>query len=87
MIDEPAMRFNQVNISNNDYDNRLTSHTSKINSERLRGSFSFKPIQKEICPLSNIELVNIDQNLDFILSHFQTPMFPRNIMTKALGHQ
>src|SRR6185437_5277579 len=87
MIDEPAMRFNQVNISNNDYDNRLTSHTSKTNSERLRGSFSFKPLQKEICPFSNIELVNVDQNLDFIISHFQTPMFPRNIMTKALGRQ
>ena len=29
----------------------------------------------------------IPENLDFILSHFQEPIFPRNIMTKALGYQ
>ena len=27
------------------------------------------------------------ENLDLILSHFQEPIFPRNIMTKALGYQ
>jgi hypothetical protein len=30
---------------------------------------------------------SIKENLDFILIHLSTPMFPRNIMTKALGHQ
>jgi non-catalytic primase subunit PriX-like protein len=29
----------------------------------------------------------IKENLDFILVHFANPLFPRNIMTKALGHQ
>jgi Primase X len=29
----------------------------------------------------------ISGNVDFILSHFQEPMFPRKIMTKRLGHQ
>ena len=29
----------------------------------------------------------IPENLDFILSHFQEPIFPRTIMTKALGYQ
>jgi hypothetical protein len=31
--------------------------------------------------------VDIDKNLDFILSHFEEPIFPRNIMTKTLGRQ
>jgi hypothetical protein len=31
--------------------------------------------------------ISIKENLDFILIHLNTPMFPRNIMTKALGHQ
>jgi hypothetical protein len=29
----------------------------------------------------------ISENVHFILSHFQEPIFPRNIMTKALGYQ
>ena len=29
----------------------------------------------------------ISENIDFILSHFQEPLFPRKIMTKRLGHQ
>lgn len=29
----------------------------------------------------------IPENLDFILSHFQEPLFPRKIMTKQLGYQ
>jgi hypothetical protein len=29
----------------------------------------------------------IKENLDLILSHFAGPLFPRTIMTKALGHQ
>jgi hypothetical protein len=41
---------------------------------------------KEIYPLSNRELF-VEQNLDFILGHFQNPLFPRRIMTKRLGYQ
>ena len=29
----------------------------------------------------------ISENVDFILSHFQEPIFPRKIMTKRLGYQ
>jgi hypothetical protein len=29
----------------------------------------------------------ISDNVDFILSHFQGPIFPRKIMTKGLGYQ
>lgn len=29
----------------------------------------------------------ISENVDFILSHFQQPLFPRKIMTKHLGYQ
>jgi Primase X len=29
----------------------------------------------------------ISENVDFILSHFQQPLFPRKIMTKRLGYQ
>ena len=29
----------------------------------------------------------ISENVDFILSHFQDPIFPRKIMTKQLGYQ
>ena len=29
----------------------------------------------------------ISENVDFILSHFQSPIFPRKIMTKRLGYQ
>ena len=29
----------------------------------------------------------ISENVDFILSHFQEPLFPRRIMTKRLGYQ
>ena len=29
----------------------------------------------------------ISENVDFILSHFQSPIFPRRIMTKRLGYQ
>jgi hypothetical protein len=30
---------------------------------------------------------SIKENLDFILSHLSNPLFPRTIMTRALGHQ
>ena len=30
---------------------------------------------------------NVQQGLDFILNHFQEPLFPRKIMTKKLGYQ
>jgi hypothetical protein len=29
----------------------------------------------------------IKENLEFILNHLQNPLFPRSIMTKALGYQ
>ena len=29
----------------------------------------------------------VSENVDFILTHFQTPIFPRKIMTKRLGYQ
>jgi hypothetical protein len=29
----------------------------------------------------------IEANLDFIIEHFSDPLFPRKIMTKALGYQ
>jgi hypothetical protein len=31
--------------------------------------------------------LQVEDGLDFILSHFQEPMFPRKIMTKDLGYQ
>ena len=31
--------------------------------------------------------ISIKENLDFILDHLVDPLFPRNIMTKALGRQ
>src|SRR6188472_3137561 len=37
--------------------------------------------------LSSQKFNEIEQNLNFILSHFHEPIFPRNIMTKALGYQ
>ena len=33
------------------------------------------------------KLNQVEQNLNFILSHFQKSIFPRNIMTKHLGYQ
>ena len=30
---------------------------------------------------------SIKENIDFILVHFSNPLFPRTIMTRALGHQ
>ena len=29
----------------------------------------------------------VSENVDFLLSHFQEPLFPRKIMTKRLGYQ
>ena len=31
--------------------------------------------------------MTIKENLDFILNHLNNPLFPRKIMTRALGHQ
>jgi hypothetical protein len=36
--------------------------------------------------LQNVNIA-IKENLDFILSHLSNPLFPRTIMTRALGHQ
>jgi hypothetical protein len=41
---------------------------------------------EDIKPTINRETL-IKENLDFILDHFVNPLFPRNIMTKALGRQ
>ena len=58
------------------------------NIEAVRGSFSFTPSSHNIAlrPLSNRELF-VEHNLDFILNHFQNPLYPRRIMTKRLGYQ
>ena len=29
----------------------------------------------------------VEDGIDFILSHFQEPLFPRKIMTRQLGYQ
>jgi hypothetical protein len=34
-----------------------------------------------------IDHPNLQDALDFILDHFQEPLFPRKIMTKRLGYQ
>src|ERR671939_259428 len=53
-------------------------------------------MRKEFFPLSiNISKVKdnaidhrkVQDGLDFILNHFQEPLFPRKIMTKKLGYQ
>src|ERR671939_135584 len=53
-------------------------------------------MRKEFFPLSiNISKVKdnaidhrkVQDGLDFILKHFQEPLFPRKIMTKKLGYQ
>ena len=81
------MKINQINISNNGYNNTLDHRTSIKNNRIQGGNFSFTPSQKEIYPPSSQKINEIEQNLSFILSHFQEPIFPRNIMTKALGYQ
>jgi hypothetical protein len=69
------------------------SNKQQNKNEVVRGNFSFTASlggnsvpMKEIYPLSNPELF-VEQNLDFILGHFQNPLFPRRIMTKRLGYQ
>jgi len=34
-----------------------------------------------------IDRRKVQDGLDFILSHFQEPIFPRKVMTKKLGYQ
>ena len=80
------MRLNQINISRIDYNKTLGQFKNEKNDVQGR-NFSFTPSQKEIYPLSSQKLNDVEQNLNFILSHFQEPIFPRNIMTKALGYQ
>lgn len=36
---------------------------------------------------NTIDHHKIEGGLDFILNHFQEPLFPRKIMTKTLGYQ
>ena len=35
----------------------------------------------------SLQIQVVSENVDFILSHFQQPLFPRKIMTKRLGYQ
>ena len=65
----------------------LNHRTPIKNNDIQGGNFSFTRSQKEIYPLSSPKINEVEQNLHFILSHFQEPIFPRNIMTKALGYQ
>gem|GEM_PF-4938248 len=64
------------------YDNVLTSFSLPI----VESCFLESGL-KEIYRLSSQKFNEVDHNLNFILSHFQEPIFPRNIMTKALGCQ
>jgi hypothetical protein len=41
----------------------------------------------DMCPFKSNSHWDIEENFDFILSHFQEPIFPRKIMTKDLGYQ
>jgi hypothetical protein len=61
--------------------------TDQNNFEVQGGNFSFTHSQKEIYPLSSQKLIEIEQYLSFMLSNFQEPIFPRNIMTTSLGYQ
>ena len=79
------MYINQISISHIGYNKHWT--TQKRNNGIQGGNFSFTPIQKEIYPLCSQNLNEVKQNLNLILSHFQGPFFPSNIMTKALGYQ
>ena len=76
---------NQINISRVDI-NKYWARLLNENNGIQGGNFSFRS-QKEIYPLSVQKLNEVEQSLNFILSHFQEPIFPRNIMTKALGYQ
>ena len=77
-------------------DNNNAPDTIK-NNEVVRGNFSLcgnnnnnnsiDSSHKEISPPCTQSIVSIEQGLDFILSHFQEPIFPRKIMTKKLGYQ
>lgn len=35
----------------------------------------------------SLQIQVVSENVDFILSHFQQPFFPRKIMTKRIGYQ
>ena len=80
------MKINQINISHAII-LTLVHNTANKNNDGQGGNFSFTPTQKEIYPLSSPKINEVEQNLNFIISHFQEPIFPRNIMTKALGYQ
>jgi hypothetical protein len=80
------VKIDQINISHNDYNNTLRQLKNEKNDIQ-GGNFSFTPSQKEIFPLSSEKLNEVKQHLNFILSHFDEPIFPRNIMTNALGYQ
>ena len=62
------------------------------NNEVVRGIFSSSIIHtiyrefEEIFPLTT-QNISIEQGLDFIISHFEEPIWPRTIFTKTLGRQ
>jgi hypothetical protein len=68
------------------YDNIIKSN------EVVRGKFSLcdtngtDALRKEFFPLIT-QNIPIEQGLDFILSHFEEPVWPRTIFTKILGKQ
>jgi hypothetical protein len=59
------------------------------NNELVRGKFSLcetkgtDPPRKEFFPPTT----SIEEGLDFIISHFEEPVWPRAIFTKTLGKQ
>ncbi|MFL6360449.1 MAG: hypothetical protein ACJ72V_14050, partial [Nitrososphaeraceae archaeon] len=62
------------------------------NNELVRDKFSLcgtnstHPSRKEFFPPTT-QSISIEQGLDFILSHFEEPIWPRTIFTKTLGRQ
>jgi hypothetical protein len=72
----------------------LDYSTSDIikNNELLRGKFSLcytnstAKSRKEFFPPTT-QYISIEEGLDFIMSHFEEPVWPRTIFTKTLGKQ
>jgi hypothetical protein len=77
-----------------EYSNDNNTPDTIKNNELARGNFSLCGTNNNSIDLSHKEFsppctqsISIEQGLDFILSHFQEPIFPRKIMTKKLGYQ
>jgi len=67
-----------------EWKNRLKMNQINIGYDHIKTLVHTK---KEIYTLSSQKLNEIGQNLSFILSHLQELIFPRNMMTRALGYQ